>query len=397
MKITVIQYGARHRYFLPQIFEKNDLLNYLYTDSSRFSLLGKIGSVIPQVLRPPAMKALLGRNPNLPRSKVFSLDPTNRLLTRKPDNLIDLYDFNYNSLSQSFIDIGVKDSDVFYCMDTENIEFKRYVKTMKRKLVIDVCVNPLTHRIMYKEGCKTNDGSINLQTLKTYVFLREGILKEEADLADTLVCPSEFVAKGVLELCPHVLKKIRICPYGSSICYVEKGSDPIRGRFFWAGRDWRRKGLRYLAKAADHLTEVYPQMQFRVAGVTDSAVIDNPEYKNLQFLGNLDYSQMQEEFMLADAFILPTLAEGMVGTVIEAMAAGCPVITTAGAGIDAIVHYQNGVIVPTRDVSQLQFEIEKLYNDRKFRDDLSLQARDIITEYSFDSWAERLCKIVKSV
>ena len=43
-KIIVCQTGSRHRYLIPQLLEKNKMLKFLYTDSTLYSLCGKLAS-----------------------------------------------------------------------------------------------------------------------------------------------------------------------------------------------------------------------------------------------------------------------------------------------------------------------------------------------------------------
>ena len=56
-----------------------------------------------------------------------------------------------------------------------------------------------------------------------------------------------------------------------------------------------------------------------------------PECRNLTFLGRF---RIEEDVLSADMFAFHTLSERLAGSVLEALGAGCPVITTKCAGID---------------------------------------------------------------
>jgi glycosyltransferase involved in cell wall biosynthesis len=53
-------------------------------------------------------------------------------------------------------------------------------------------------------------------------------------------------------------------------------------------------------------------------------------------------------------FVLPSLAEGIANTILEAMASGLPVIATdVGGNADLVVHTQTGLLVPPADVKTM--------------------------------------------
>lgn len=61
------------------------------------------------------------------------------------------------------------------------------------------------------------------------------------------------------------------------------------------------------------------------------------------------------------AFVLPSLAEGISNTILEAMASGLPVIATAvGGNADLVAHGQTGYIVPPADSKQLADQLVEL-------------------------------------
>jgi sugar transferase (PEP-CTERM/EpsH1 system associated) len=65
-----------------------------------------------------------------------------------------------------------------------------------------------------------------------------------------------------------------------------------------------------------------------------------------------------------DAFVLPSLAEGISNTILEAMASGLPVIATGvGGNADLVVHGTTGEIVPVADVEAMAASIVRLAGD----------------------------------
>jgi len=66
-----------------------------------------------------------------------------------------------------------------------------------------------------------------------------------------------------------------------------------------------------------------------------------------------------------DCFVLPSLAEGISNTILEAMACGLPVLAThVGASAELLVEGQTGLLVPAGDVGALVNGLLRLATDR---------------------------------
>jgi glycosyltransferase involved in cell wall biosynthesis len=397
MKVLVCQHGARHRYAVARILEEAGMLSRLYTDSSRYSPLGRL-------CRPlgPRLGGSIGRLSRreitgVPPEKIFSTDAVfwSDLfgLHHRGDHHIYRCYRRHKTLSRVMRRWGTGDADAVYMMYHENLDFVRYARGKGLKIVIDVFVHPMMDRIVNAE-CLRYPGWESPMDPGVLSFA-ECLIAEALELADVALCPSEWVAEGVRLLSPGDASKIRICPYGSSIDYEGRINEPVPGRIFYAGNCLLRKGLPDLARAADVLRGKYLRLDFRVAGITDPAVRRRPECWSLTFLGYLSHEQMQQEFLSADMFVLPTHAEGLASVMIEAIAAGCPIITTRCAGV-ALDDSVNGILIAPGDVNALATAIERVYSDRDLRNTLATNTRKLAANYTMDAWKGRLVKILGS-
>lgn len=80
-----------------------------------------------------------------------------------------------------------------------------------------------------------------------------------------------------------------------------------------------------------------------------------------------------------DCFVLPSLAEGISNTILEAMACGLPVLATrVGASAELLVEGQTGLLVPAADVAALANGLLRLASDRTAAQSMGQAGRERI-------------------
>jgi glycosyltransferase involved in cell wall biosynthesis len=100
------------------------------------------------------------------------------------------------------------------------------------------------------------------------------------------------------------------------------------------------------------------------------------------FLGAQPRERVLELFRAADASLLSSSWENFPHTVVEALAAGTPVIATAVGGIPEVVRDgENGLLVPAGDPDALAEAIRRYFADPELRERLQAQAAPSVAEY----------------
>jgi len=137
------------------------------------------------------------------------------------------------------------------------------------------------------------------------------------------------------------------------------------------------KGVRELLQAARAL----PDMRFTLIGAEEPAFVETiraelEALSNVQRLPPRPREGVLELYRAADVFVLPTWREGFPNVVLEAMAAGLPIVTTpVGAIPEAVRDGQEGLLVPPRDPAALTAALRRLVRDPDLRRDLGARAR----------------------
>jgi glycosyltransferase involved in cell wall biosynthesis len=101
----------------------------------------------------------------------------------------------------------------------------------------------------------------------------------------------------------------------------------------------------------------------------------------VRFLGAGTRDDVIALFRAVDAALLTSAWENLPHTLLEALAAGTPVIATAVGGIPEVVRDgKNGLLVPPRDVAGIASAIERLVQDDALRASLAAAAAPSVEE-----------------
>jgi glycosyltransferase involved in cell wall biosynthesis len=144
------------------------------------------------------------------------------------------------------------------------------------------------------------------------------------------------------------------------------------------------KGLFEFISAAELLREKYSdKVEFNLVGGIDLnnlAAISEYEInikcdgKYIKWLGHI--SEVKEVYQDADIVCLPSYREGLPKSLVEAMACGCPIITTNAIGCrECVDENYNGFLVPIGDYELLASRIIKLYENEDLRVSMGKNSR----------------------
>ena len=118
---------------------------------------------------------------------------------------------------------------------------------------------------------------------------------------------------------------------------------------------WARKGLTHALGLLSKLAKIAPSHLW-VAGRGDQHIYSQTIAKlglsnQVTFLGTV--TDTRPWYQMADLFILPTLYDPFSNSCLEALASGCPVLTTQSNGVSECINETNGLTVNSpRDVLQ---------------------------------------------
>ncbi len=169
---------------------------------------------------------------------------------------------------------------------------------------------------------------------------------------------------------------------------------------FYIGRLEKRKGVRYLLDAFDLLTRSDPRYQLIIAG-------DGPEKNKLKeyvaennishvrFLGFVNDEYKRQLFWDSDVFCSPAIHGESFGIVLlEAMAAGCPVVAANNPGYASVMTKTGAIsLVNPRDSLEFARRLSIMANDRPIRETWQKWAAAEAEKYSYERIVDQYIKL----
>lgn len=165
-----------------------------------------------------------------------------------------------------------------------------------------------------------------------------------------------------------------------------------------------RKGINYLVAAMPILRKKYPQVHLKIVGEGDAAqslrqmVTTLKLEDRVEFLGHVAHDNLPQIYAQADIFVLPSLNEGMSNTILEALSAGLPIITTDTGGTKELVKDgKNGFIIKMKDPADIAEKIEKFIQNKSLSTAMSLASRKKAERLSWENIAKEYWELYKKV
>ena len=218
----------------------------------------------------------------------------------------------------------------------------------------------------------------------------------EALIADAITCPSECVADELVKL-GIAREKIHLVPYDAPLA-KEIISQPRRPhgtatlRIAFAGQISIDKGVHHIISVIKKLNEQGIRCEAHLAGKIIHDFLTRPECPDIHFHGQLSKNKLAELYLSSDLFIFPSYSEGSSLAIIEAMAAGLPVITNSACG-SIIRHGENGLLFEAGNESDLLEKTTELACDQDLRHAIGASARKSLGNLMGKSYAETVIKV----
>lgn len=260
----------------------------------------------------------------------------------------------------------IPECDVFIGGPGSSLKTGSLVQRRGGKYIFD----HVSSHIRFRDRIMAEEFKIWGQECLLYDPLYTAQQQREYEKSDLIAVPSEFVRRSFISEGVDEKKVVKI-PYGADLSRFSKVADPDEDSFnvLFVGQVSLRKGIPYLLKAFNDFS--HPRKRLKIVGSIApeiKPILDANLSGDIEVTGPLPHAQLKEVMSRSHVMIVPSIEEGLACVQGEALACGCPIISSTNAGAeDLFQHGSEGFIVPIRNAGVITQHMEQLAQDPDLR------------------------------
>lgn len=229
-------------------------------------------------------------------------------------------------------------------------------------------------------------------------------IKTLLEKSDLIICLSETWKNPITAIAP--CSKIEVIPNSIGLPEIDhlKKNPDNSVQLTFLGLISERKGIFDLLIVVKRLVKNGYDIKLNIGGhgeidrllkEMDSLGINN----KVQYLGWVSEKERDLLLRKTDIFILPSYAEGMPMSILEAMSYKIPVISTFVGGIPELIsNGENGFLVIPGDIDTLYQRLASLVQEEKLRNEFGHKARLIVkSKYHIDLVSQKIDSIYNTL
>lgn len=224
--------------------------------------------------------------------------------------------------------------------------------------------------------------------------------------SSAIIVPSRFVASDLKTYQPFTHKKIHVT--------YEASEPPIQGNakqpggvktpfVFHVGSPFPHKNIERLIESFEKLKQTRPDLQLVLAGKKEfyfaqleKTIKKSPYRDSIVITGYIDDAELKWLYENAACYVLPSLSEGFGLPGLEAMAHGCPLVSSNATCLPEIygdaAHYFDPL-----NVDDMTDKINAVLEDKTLQKQLINRGKTQLKKYSWRRMAEETLEIYTSI
>ena len=296
--------------------------------------------------------------------------------------------------------------DVVYATDTYSVGYFAYlIKKLTNKKYIIRFAGDSAWEAAVAAGW-TNDYIVDFQE-KRYDEKIEKLKKRRTIIlknADKIIAVSNFMASLAIKI---GVSENKIAVIYNAVDFFKEQPQKIKPSsptLVFAGRLMPWKGVEALLGVVAELKNDFPDIIFEILGdgPQESQLKELTRQLNLEqnarFRGRVSEQESHQIFARSTIFVLNTNYEGLPHSVLNAMRANLPVITTSvGGNLEVIQDGENGLLVPYNDKSAWLAAVAKLLRNEMLQAKFIANGQKTLENFKWDKLVAKTVEAINSL
>lgn len=201
--------------------------------------------------------------------------------------------------------------------------------------------------------------------------------------AALIISPSHFL-KGLIQ--QHIDVPVEVVANGAQLPELS-GRPAKRNRILVVARMFERKGVQFFLEA---IRDLDTDWEILIAGdgpyMATLKTLAEGIKPRVQFLGFLGRQELDRIYEQTKIFVFPSVQENFPVVLLEAMNAGCAIITTNADGCAEVVG-DTGITTPVRKPEEIRRALDQLMANEQLIETLGARAMERVKQFSWENIA----------
>lgn len=222
--------------------------------------------------------------------------------------------------------------------------------------------------------------------------------RDAAERADAIITVSAFTRAQVIDLLGVEPDRVHVVHHG--VHELRLPSVPRERVVLSVGAVQKRKNIARLVEAFESLDPSWRLVLAGSNGFGAGEILDrigrSPARDRIAVTGYVSQAELLEWYARASVFAFPSLDEGFGMPVLEAMAAGVPVLTGTRSSLPEVAGDAALLVDPTR-TGEIADALQRLTSDEELRNALSVRGRDRARQFTWEDACRRTWQVYRKV